>query len=312
MSATGPQVGPVSHVTIYEVGPRDGLQNLAANVPTAVKIAFIDALSETGLSAIEATSFVSAKAIPQLADGTAVLAGIHRRAGVRYPVLVPNERGLDAALAANAREFAVFTAASEEFNRRNVNATIAESIERFRPLAARALEAGLPLRGYVSTAFGCPYQGAVPVAEVMRVTRLLHELGCAEISVGDTIGVAYPHQVREVVAALAGAMPIEHVALHFHDTWGRALANILTGLEVGITTFDASAGGLGGCPFAPGAAGNVATEDVVALLEGEGVRTGVDLDKLADASLGLAAATGLALPSRALAAIKARRARLSC
>ena len=312
MSATGPRAVPISRVTIYEVGPRDGLQNLAANVPTPVKIAFIDALSETGLSVIEATSFVSAKAIPQLADAAAVLAGIHRRAGVRYPVLVPNERGLDAALAADAREFAVFTAASEEFNRRNVNATIAESIERFRPLAARAREAGLPLRGYVSTAFGCPYQGAVPVSEVVRVTRLLQELGCAEISVGDTIGVAYPRQVSEVVAALAGSIPIEHVALHFHDTWGRALANILAGLEVGITTFDASAGGLGGCPFAPGAAGNVATEDVVALLEGEGVHTGIDLDKLADASLGLAAATGLALPSRALAAIKARRARLSC
>lgn len=296
-------------VTIYEVGPRDGLQNVPQHVPTDAKIAFVDALSDAGLPAIEAASFVSPRAVPQLADGAAVMAAIRRRAGVRYPVLVPNERGLDAALAAGATEIAIFTAASEEFNRRNINATIAESIERFRPVAARAAAQGLRLRGYVSTAFGCPFQGSVPVEALIRVVEDLLGLGCDEISVGDTIGVGHPGQVHEIVAALAKIADTPRIALHLHDTWGRALANVMAGLEAGITTFDASAGGLGGCPFAPGATGNVATEDVVDLLDRLGIETGVSLEKLADASLGLGSATGIPLPSRVLAAVRARRAR---
>ena len=294
---------------IYEVGPRDGLQNVPEIVPTPAKVAFIDALTDANLPAVEATSFVSAKAVPQLADGADVMAGITRRGGVRYPVLVPNERGLDAALAAGATEIAVFTAASETFNRRNVNASIDESIERFQPVAERAHAAGLWLRGYVSTAFGCPFQGPVPIEDVVSVTRRLFDLGCGEVSVGDTIGVADPRQVREVVMALADEVPVTRIALHLHDTWGRALANVLAGFSAGVQTFDSSAGGLGGCPFAPGATGNLATEDVVDLFERMGVRTGVSLDAVVDATLELVAATGVRTPSRVLAAVRARRAR---
>jgi len=301
-----------SRATIYEVGPRDGLQNVSQAVSTDAKVAFVDALTQAGLSAIEVTSFVSPKVVPQLADGADVMARVRRRAGVRYPVLVPNEKGLDAALAAGAREMAVFTAASESFNKRNVNASVADSIDRFRPVARRTLDAGLRLRGYVSTAFGCPFQGDVPVEDVVIVVQLLADLGCHEISVGDTIGVADPAQVRRVVEALGARFDLAHVALHVHDTWGRALANVVAGLECGITTFDSSAGGLGGCPFAPGATGNVATEDVVDLLHRMGVATGVDLERLVDASLAFEAATGIPLPSRVLAAVRARRSRAGC
>jgi hydroxymethylglutaryl-CoA lyase len=298
-----------SKATIYEVGPRDGLQNVAQQVATEAKVAFVDALSAAGLTAIEVTSFVSPKVVPQLADGADVMARISQRPGVRYPVLVPNDKGLDAALQAGAREVAVFTAASEAFSKRNVNASVADSLDRFRPVARRTLDAGLRLRGYVSTAFGCPFQGDVPIEDVVLVVQLLADLGCHEISVGDTIGVADPAQVRRVVDALGARFDLAHVALHMHDTWGRALANVLAGLQSGITIFDASAGGLGGCPFAPGATGNVATEDVVDLLHRMGISTGVDLERLVDASLALQGATGLSLPSRVLAAVRARRAR---
>ena len=299
-------------VTIYEVGPRDGLQNVASTVPTAAKVAFIDALVAAGLRAIEVASFVSPKAVPQLADGAEVCQGLARREGVRYVALVPNERGLGAAMAAGVREVAVFTAASDEFNRRNVNATHEQAMARFRPVADLAIAAGIALRGYVSTAFGCPFQGDVPVGDVVRVTRDLFALGCHEVSVGDTIGVGDPAQVKTIAAALSAECDLSRLALHLHDTWGRALVNVAAGLEAGVRTFDASAGGLGGCPFAPGATGNVATEDVVDLLDRLGISTGVSLEGVVDASLALQAATSLPLPSRVLAAVKARRARTRC
>jgi len=269
-------------VRIVEVGPRDGLQNEKTLVPTPAKIELIDRLSATGLSTIEATSFVSPKWVPQLADAAEVFAGIKRRPGVRYPVLVPNEQGYERARTVGADEVAVFTAASEAFNRKNINATIDESIERFRPVVERAKADGVRVRGYVSTVLGCPYQGEVPIEDVVRVARRMHELGCYEISLGDTIGVGHPRQVRELVQAVAGEAPLERIALHLHDTFGRALANVQAGYEAGVRTFDASLGGLGGCPYAPGASGNVATEDVVDLFERAGVATGVDLDALVD------------------------------
>ncbi len=299
-----------SRVTLCEVGPRDGLQNVAEIVPAAVKIAFVNALAGAGLPVVEVTSFVSPRSVPQLADAAEVMAGIARPPGVRLPVLVPNEKGMRAALAAGATEVAIFTAASDAFNRRNVNATHDEAMARFAPVMTLAQGAGVRVRGYVSTAFGCPVAGEVPARDVVRVTRDLFALGCSEVSVGDTIGVADPAQVERLVAALAAACDPGALALHLHDTWGRALANIVAGLRAGITTFDASAGGLGGCPHAPGATGNVATEDVVDLLRRMDIETGVDLDRLADASLALSAATGIALPSRALAALRAKRARV--
>jgi len=296
-------------VTVHEVGPRDGLQNVPQTVPAAVKIAFIEDLAAAGLPAVEATSFVSPKWVPQLADAAEVLAGLKRREGVRYPVLVPNEKGLDLALAAGVEEVSIFTAASEAFNAKNINATIDESIERFRPVARRAKEAGLRLRGYVSTAFGCPFQGEVRLEDVLHVCERLFVLDCDELSIGDTIGVADPEQIEDVVRAMDSAFGLERIGLHLHDTWGRGLANAWAGLEAGIATFDSSAGGLGGCPYAPGATGNLATEDLVCLLDRLGVETGVDVNKVADASLALSAATGLPLPSHALAALRAHRER---
>jgi hydroxymethylglutaryl-CoA lyase len=296
-------------VTVYEVGPRDGLQNVADPVPSHVKVAFIEALAAAGLPAIEATSFVSPKAVPQLADAALVFPEARKREGTRYPALVPNLRGYEAALAAGAREVAVFTAASEAFNRANVNATVDESLARFAPVCERARQDGVALRGYVSTAFGCPYQGDVSVDAVVRVTGRLFDQGCGEVSVGDTIGVADPAQVHEVVGALAARFPVGAVALHLHDTWGRGLANVVAGLEAGVTTFDSSAGGLGGCPYAPGATGNLATEDLVSLLDRLGIETGVDVEAVADASVALGRATRLPQPSRALAALVAHRAR---
>lgn len=293
-------------VTVVEVGPRDGLQNEAAILSADVKVAFIDALSAAGLPVIEATAFVSPKAIPQLADGEDVFRRIVKRPGVRYPVLVPNEKGLDRALAAGVREIAVFTAASETFNRRNINASIDESFARFAPVLARAKDAGLRVRGYVSCAFGCPYEGPVAPEAVARVASRLFEIGCAEVSVGDTIGIGVPTQVPEVVGrAVEAGVPVDRLALHFHDTRGTALANVAEGLRAGVRIFDSSAGGLGGCPYAPGAAGNVATEDLLYLLGGMGYETGADLVAVAGASRVLSAAIGRRPVSRVFQALEA-------
>jgi hydroxymethylglutaryl-CoA lyase len=272
-------------VRVYEVGPRDGLQNEAAPIGTEAKLRFIGLLADAGLREIEATSFVSPTAIPQLADAEAVMAGIERRVGVRYPVLVPNERGLARAEAAGADAVAVFTAASEPFTRANINMTISESIAAFRPVVERARERGWWSRGYVSTAFGCPYQGEVGEAAVVAVARRLVELGVDEVSIGDTIGVAGPADVRRVVNALLRAgIGAERLAMHFHDTRGTALANVSAALELGIRCFDSSSGGTGGCPYAPGAAGNLATEDLVYLLDREGMKHGVELDGVLNAA----------------------------
>ena len=272
-------------VRVYEVGPRDGLQNEAAPIGTEAKLRFIGLLADAGLREIEATSFVSPNAIPQLADAEAVMAGIERRVGVRYPVLVPNERGLARAEAAGADAVAVFTAASEPFTRANINMTISESIAAFRPVVERARERGWWSRGYVSTAFGCPYQGEVGEAAVVAVARQLVELGVDEVSIGDTIGVAGPADVRRVVNALLRAgIGAERLAMHFHDTRGTALANVSAALELGIRCFDSSSGGTGACPYAPGAAGNLATEDLVYLLDREGMKHGVELDGVLNAA----------------------------
>ncbi len=297
-----------SRVTIVEVGPRDGLQNEPSAVPTDVKVAFVDALSAAGLSVVEATAFVSPKSIPQLADGEEVFRRIAKRSGVRYPVLVPNEKGLERAEACGVREIAVFTAASETFNLRNINATIDESFGRFAPVIRRARGSGMRVRGYVSCVFGCPYEGAVEPAAAARVARRLLDAGCDEVSLGDTIGVGVPTQVPEVVEhCLDAGVPLARLALHFHDTRGTALANVAEGLRQGVRIFDSSAGGLGGCPYAPGAAGNVATEDLVYLLHGMGYETGVDLTLVVAASRTLAAAIDRRPVSRVYQAVESAR-----
>lgn len=273
-----------ARVTVVEVGPRDGLQNEAAIVPTAAKVQFIEMLAAAGLPVVEATSFVHPAAVPQLADADQVLPAIARRPGVRYPVLVPNMRGMERAIAAGADAVAVFTAASEAFSQANIRMTIAESLEAFSPVLAAARAAGMWTRGYVSTAFGCPYQGEVDPAAVADVAVALDELGCDQISVGDTIGVAEPDDVGRVLSPLLERVPAERLALHLHDTRGRAIDNAEAGLQLGITTFDASASGLGGCPFAPGAPGNLATETLVSWLHGLGIETGVDEPALLEAS----------------------------
>jgi isopropylmalate/homocitrate/citramalate synthase len=273
-----------ARVTVVEVGPRDGLQNEAAIVPTAAKVRFIEMLAAAGLPVVEATSFVRPEAVPQLADADQVLPAIVRRPGVRYPVLVPNMRGMERAIAAGADAIAVFTAASEAFAQANIRMTIGESLEAFAPVLAAARAAGMWTRGYVSTAFGCPYQGEVDPAAVADVAVALHELGCDQISVGDTIGVAEPDDVGRVLSPLLERVPAERLALHLHDTRGRAIDNAEAGLDLGITTFDASASGLGGCPFAPGAPGNLATETLVSWLHGLGIETGVDEPALLEAS----------------------------
>ena len=285
-------------VRIVEVGPRDGLQNEKAIVPTATKVELIDRLSATGLKTIEATSFVSPKWVPQLADAAEVFAAIQRRPGVAYPVLVPNEKGYERARAAGVEEIAVFTAASEGFNRANVNAGIDESLARFEPVLARARADGVRVRGYVSTVLGCPYQGEVPVADVVRVSRALHAMGCYEVSLGDTIGVGTPGKAREMLRAVATEVPMAALAVHFHDTWGQALANILACLEEGVAVVDAAVAGTGGCPYARGASGNVATEDVVYMLQGMGIETDVDLDALAATGRWLSGVLGRATSSR--------------
>jgi hydroxymethylglutaryl-CoA lyase len=298
-----------ARVTVYEVGPRDGLQNIDTPLDAERRACFVEALADAGLSAIEVGAFVSPRAIPQMAATDRVYARLHRRPGVRYPALVPNEQGLEAALAAGVEEIAVFTAASETFNQRNINASIAESLARFAPVVERARDAKLRIRGYVSTCFGCPYEGRVDPRVVHRVTRDLLALGVGEVSLGDTIGVAVPAQVEPVVGPLLDEFPASTIALHFHDTRGTALANVLAALGLGVEVFDASAGGLGGCPYAPGAAGNLATEDLVYMLHGMGIETGVDLEKLVDASLVAEGAVGTPLPSRVLRAVLAERRR---
>lgn len=267
-------------VTIVEVGPRDGLQNEPGQVPTATKVELIDRLAAAGLGTVEATSFVNPKAVPQLADAADVMAGIDRRDDVTYPVLVPNERGYDAAVAAGATSIAVFAAASESFSQRNVNASIEESIQRFEPIVERAGSDGVHVRGYVSTAWGCPFEGPIEPAAVHRVVQQLADLGIADVSIGDTIGVAVPTEIEPVVGPILEFDADVRVALHLHDTRGMALANAWAGLQLGIDTFDSSVAGLGGCPFAPGATGNVATEDLVWMLHRSGIDTGVDLDAL--------------------------------
>ncbi len=273
-----------SRVTVHEVGPRDGLQNEKAPVPTADKIRYIDLLSGAGYSRIEATSFVSPRAIPQLADATDVLRGISRAPGVHYTVLVPNEKGMMRALEAGVTGVAVFTAASESFTRANINATIAESIQNFTTVVAMARANNIEVRGYVSTAFGCPYEGAVLPGRVREVALRLLDLGIGQVSIGDTIGVGTPNQVYEVMGLLLEDAQAEQLAVHFHDTRGTALANVLAALELGITNIDSSSGGLGGCPYAPGASGNLATEDLLYMLHGLGIETGIDLERVVEAS----------------------------
>ena len=296
------------------MGPRDGLQNEAGIVPTADKIHYIDLLSRSGLAVIETTSFVRPSAIPQLTDAEDVMAGIERRAGVTYLCLVPNARGFARAQAAGVRSIAVFTAASESFTARNINMTIDESLATFRGVVKDARDDGMWVRGYVSTAFGCPYEGPVPVENVVRVAEALADMGIDEISIGDTIGVATPNQVVDVAGALQTRMPVERLAMHFHDTRGTALANVVAALQMNVAIFDSSSGGLGGCPYAPGATGNLATEDVLYMLHGMGIATGVDLDKVRDASRFIAGALQRDPSSRAYRALEAadfRRAALA-
>lgn len=270
-------------VKVVEVGPRDGLQNEARIVPTEVKIGLIDRLSETGLAAIEGGSFVSPKWMPQMADSSEVMTRVNRREGVSYPVLVPNLKGLEAAISCGAEEISVFAAASESFSRRNINCSIAQSLERFRDVCTEARMLGLRVRGYVSCVLGCPYEGAVEPSSVAWVAGRLMEMGCYEISLGDTIGVGTPGRAQAMIEAVSGKVQPERLAVHFHDTYGQALANILAVMERGIAVIDSSVAGLGGCPYAPGASGNVASEDLLYMLKGLGIETGVDLNALIEA-----------------------------
>jgi len=305
-----PLSGLPARVTICEVGPRDGLQNEANAVSSADKIRYIDLLSGSGLSLIETTSFVSPKAIPQMADAEEVMARIERRPGVRYLTLVPNLRGLERARLANVDSIAVFTAASNSFTQRNIRMSIDESLAVFSEVVREAKRDGIWVRGYISTSFGCPYEGEVPVGAVVRVADALAQMGCDEISVGDTVGVGVPSQVVEIVRELREHVPIERLAMHFHDTRGTALANVLAALETGITIFDSSSGGLGGCPYAPGATGNLATEDLLYLLHGMKIETGVDLERVREATRFITRALARAPVSRAYNAIEAAEARL--
>jgi hydroxymethylglutaryl-CoA lyase len=292
-------------VTIVEVGPRDGLQNEPAPIATADKIEFVNRLSDTGHRVIEVSAFVSPKWVPQMADAAEVFAGIRRRPGVRYTALVPNLAGLQRAADARVDEVAIFAAASESFSRKNINQSIAASLDTYRAVCARAAELGLPVRAYVSTAFGCPFEGTVDPRAVADVSAALVEMGAYEVAVSDTIGIAHPGQVPVVVAAVRARVPLEKIALHFHDTRGTALANVLAALDLGVTTFDASAGGLGGCPYAPGATGNLATEDLLYMLDGLGIDTGVSLDRSLAASRFIEARLGHPLSSRYATAVRA-------
>jgi hydroxymethylglutaryl-CoA lyase len=296
-----------SHVRIVEVGPRDGLQNEKAEVPTAVKLELIERLADAGLQAVEATAFVSPKWIPQMADHTEVLERIRRKPGVAYPVLTPNLKGFEAARAAGATEVAIFGAASESFSRKNINCSIAESLERFRPVADAARAAGVKLRGYVSCVLGCPYEGEVAPQKVAEVAGALADMGCYEVSLGDTIGVGTPGKTQAMLEAVARRVPMERLAGHYHDTYGQALANIYASLELGVATFDASVAGLGGCPYAAGASGNVATEDVVYMLQGLGIETGIDLERLVDIGQWISGVLGREPSSKAGKALAAKR-----
>jgi hydroxymethylglutaryl-CoA lyase len=298
-----------ARVTVYEVGPRDGLQNEARQVPTADKIRFIERLIDAGLKHIEITSFVSPKWIPQLADAAEVARGVSRRDGVRLSALVPNRRGLDAALDAGLREIAVFLSASETHNKKNINKTIAEALKAFEEVVPPARAEGVMVRAYVSTVFGCPYEGEVAPERSVELMRELRAMGVYQVSLGDTIGVANPRQVQTVLEQVLADNPPESVAVHFHDTQGTALANCLVALTLGITTIDSSVGGLGGCPYAPGASGNLATDDVVAMLHGMGIETGIDLDELVDASRLAATFVGHELPSKYMKAHLGKQAR---
>ncbi len=294
-------------VKMVEVGPRDGLQNEAQNVPTHVKIELIDRLSAAGMPVIEATAFVSPKWVPQMADNAEVMAGIRRRPGVAYPVLVPNRKGLDAAIAAGCDEIVVFGAASEAFSKRNTNCSIDEGLARFSEVCVEALARGLRVRGDISVCLGCPYEGDVAPAQVTRVARELYAMGCYEITICDTIGVATAGKTRAVIEDVAAHIPVEKLAGHFHDTYGQALANTLAALECGVATFDSSVAGLGGCPYAKGATGNVASEDVLYMLDGLGIETGVDLEQLIDAGDFICKALGRPTLSRAARAIASKR-----
>jgi hydroxymethylglutaryl-CoA lyase len=300
--------GMPRRVRIVEVGPRDGLQNEAANVPTQAKIDLVEQLAAAGLQVVESGAFVHPQAVPRMADTPAVLAGLTRFEGVRYPVLVPNERGLERALEAEVTEIAVFTAASDAFNQRNIRMSIDESLEAIRVVTRRALAAGMWVRGYISTCFGCPYQGTVAPDAVLNVMQRLDALGVAEISLGDTIGVATPRDVEPVIELVLKHLSVDRLALHFHDTRGTALANALTALQMGCWIFDTSAGGLGGCPFAPGAAGNLATEDLLYLLNGLGIETGVDLAAIVTASAGIARHLDHPLTSKVYQAMRSAEA----
>ncbi|MEY9588792.1 hydroxymethylglutaryl-CoA lyase [Bradyrhizobium yuanmingense] len=296
-------------VRIIEMGPRDGLQNEKTPVSVEARIAFIEALVGAGLDTVEVGAFVSPKAIPQMASSDAVLRGIAHVKGAEFHVLVPNEKGYDAARAAGAKVVSVFAAASEGFSRANINCTIAESIERFKPVLARAKADGLKVRGYISCVLGCPFDGEIKPKAVADLASTLFELGCYEISLGDTIGVGTPAKAKEMLRAVAANIPAARLAMHFHDTYGQALANLYAGLEEGVRVIDAAAGGLGGCPYAPGATGNVATEDVVYMLEGMGIRTGVDMEKLLAATNAMSVVLGKPPVSRVASALNAKKKR---
>ncbi len=292
----------IGSAKIVEVGPRDGLQNERVTIPTDAKLAYITALADAGLRVIEAGAFVSPKWVPQMADTAEVYRNIPKDPGVDYPVLVPNMKGLERAIEAGVKTIEIFTAASDTFNKRNINMTIAESFENYTPVAARARQERQRIRGYVSTAFGCPYEGDVAAERVLEVAARLLDLGCYEVSIGDTIGVGTPMQVQGVIGMLLQVIPSSKLAMHFHDTRGTALANTLAALEMGIATFDASSGGLGGCPYAPGASGNLATEDLIYMLDRMAIETGVDLDRLVKASSIIAPYLDHPLPGRYLQA----------
>jgi hydroxymethylglutaryl-CoA lyase len=297
-----------SRVRIVEVGPRDGLQNEQQTVPAAIKIELIDRLTDAGLPVIEATAFVSPKWVPQMADNAEVMRGIRRRAAVAYPVLVPNRKGLDAAIAAGAEEVVVFGAATESFSKRNTNCSIAEGLARFSEVCEEAIARGLKVRGDISVCLGCPYEGAVDPEAVARVARELDAMGCYEITIADTIGTGTAGSTRRVIEAVAEHIPVEQLAGHFHDTYGQAVANVYAALECGIATFDSSVAGLGGCPYAKGATGNVATEDVLYMLNGLGIETGVDMDKLIAAGDFISRFLGRPTNSRVAKALMARAA----
>jgi len=293
----------ISKVRLYEVGPRDGLQNEKKIVPAAIKIALIERLAAAGLTKIEATSFVSPKWVPQMRDNAEVMAGISRKTGVDYPVLTPNIKGFEAAVRSGATEIAIFGAASESFSQKNINCSITESLDRFRPVMRRAAQENIAVRGYVSCVVACPYEGKIDPEAVADVAAEMSRMGCYEISLGDTIGVGTPKDIRDMLDVVMGQVPVERLALHCHDTYGQALANILAGLEMGISVIDSSVAGLGGCPYATGASGNVATEDVLYMLNGMGIETGVDLDKIIDAAWYISDFLGTAPSSRVATAL---------